>query len=185
MIFDEKIIIGLVGETGSGKDTFCQYIKKTVKKPVSCFRFSDPLSEALRIFLNEIKKEDQQWLGNILRERFGSDVLANTFSKKIKTLKEGLIILNGIRAWGEFNALKKLGSKVIYVTASPKIRWQRLRKRGEKKDDLISYKKFLKLEKAKTEILIPKIGQKADFKIEDDGSKKDFYQKIKIILKKI
>jgi dephospho-CoA kinase len=55
---------------------------------------------------------------------------------------------------------------------------QRIRKRG-KKDDKVSYQKFLKMEKAKTEILIPKIGKLTDFKIENNDSKEDFYQKIK------
>lgn len=176
-------IIGLVGETGSGKDAFCQYVKKVFKEPVFCFRFSDPLTQVLKIFFDEIKKEDQQWLGIVLRQRFGDDILANALLKKIKGLKKGLIIFNGIRYWEELELLKKLRGKLIYITAEPKIRWQRVRKRGEKKDDFASFEKFLEKEKAKTELLIPKIAQKADFKIENNGSKKDFYQKLKEVLK--
>jgi dephospho-CoA kinase len=180
-----KKIIGLVGETGSGKDTFCQYIKKTDKRPVFCFRFSDPLSETLRIFFEEIKKEDQQWLGKILRERFGDDILAKAISKRIKNIKKGIVILNGIRYWEEYEMIKKLGGKIFYITASPKIRWHRLRERGEKKDDFSSFRKFLEREKAKTEILIPKIGKKAEFKIENNSSRQVFYKKIREIIKKL
>lgn len=178
------IILGLVGETGSGKDTFCNYLKKKLSN-VFCLRFSDPLSETLKIFLKEIKKEDQQWLGNILRERFGNDILCKAIFNKIKNIKSGIIILNGIRYWEEYNIVKQLGGKIIYITAPSKIRWKRVRKRGEKKDDSMLYKKFLEMEKAKTEILIPKIGEKADFKIDNSGSKNNFYNKIDIILKKI
>lgn len=181
----KKILIGLVGETGSGKDIFCQYFKKTVKKPVFCFRFSEPLSEALKIFLDEIRKEDQQWLAIELRKRFGNNILGEAVKKKIKNIKRGLIILNGIRDWEEYKMIKNLNGKIVYLTADSKIRWPRVKKRAEKKDDLISYKKFLELEKAKTEILIPEIGQKADFKINNNGSKEDFYQKIKMIIKEI
>jgi len=180
-----KKIISLVGETGSGKDTFCQYLKRTVKEPVFCFRFSDPLSETLKIFLDGIKKEDQQWLGKILRERFGDDILAKAISKRIKNVKRGIVVLNGIRYWQEYEMIKKLGGKIFYITADPKLRWQRLRKRGEKKDDFSSFQKFLKREKAKTEILIPKIGQKADFKIENNGSFGEFYFKTDQIIKKL
>lgn len=180
-----KKIIGIVGETGSGKDVFCQHIKRTVKGPVFWFRFSDPLSEILRILFAEIKKQDQQWLGKTLRERYGNDILAKAMVQKIKNIKNGLIILNGVRYWEEFKMIKKLGGKVIYITAEPKIRWQRLRKRGEKKDDSSSYRKFLKKEKAKTEILIPKIGKKADFKIENNGSLESFYEKISKMIKRI
>lgn len=179
-----KKILGLVGETGSGKDTFCQYIKKLSKK-VFCFRFSDPLTETLRIFFDKVKKEDQQWLAIILRQRFGNNILGEGIKKKIKKTKKGVIVLNGIRVWDEYKMLKNLGGKIIYITAPSKIRWQRIKKRGEKKDDDVSFQKFLKIEKAETEILISKIGKIADFKIENDISKKDFYQEIKNILKKI
>jgi dephospho-CoA kinase len=181
----KKTILGLVGETGSGKDTFCQYFKKFFKEPVFCFRFSDPLSEALRIFFDEIKKENQQWLGQVLRQRFGNDILAKAISKKIKNLKKGGIILNGVRYWEEYKMIKNLGGKIIYITAGPKLRWQRLKKRGEKKDDFSSFKKFLEKERAKTEILIPKIGEKADFKIDNNSSRQAFNKKIREIMKKL
>jgi len=178
-----KKIIGLVGETGSGKDTFCKYLKKNYHD-VFCFRFSDPLSEVLKIFFDEIKKEDQQWLATSLRERFGNNILGKAIKKKIKNIKRGIAILNGIRAWEEYRMIKNLGGKIIYITADSKIRWQRLRKRGEKKDDSVSYKKFLELEKNRTEILIPQIGKKADFKIENNGSRQNFYREIKKIINK-
>ncbi len=179
-----KIIIGLTGETGAGKDEFCGYLKKSYKN-VFCFRFSQPLTEALGIFFDRVKKEDQQWLASCLRERFGNNILGLAVKRKIENIKKGIIILNGVRAPEELRMIKKLGGKIIYITAESKIRWQRIGKRGEKKDDKIPYKKFLQMEKAKTEILISKIGQKADFKIENNGSKKHFYQEIKKIIKRI
>lgn len=179
-----KKVLGLVGKTGSGKDTFFEYIKKNYQD-VFCFRFSDPLSEILRIFFKRIKKEDQQWLGFVLRQRFGNDILGKAILKKIKNIKRGIIILNGVRYFKEYKMIKKLGGKIIYITANSKIRWKRVRKRGEKKDDFISYKKFLELEKAKTEIFIPQIGKRADFKIDNSLSKKDFCQKIEKLMKKI
>ncbi len=180
-----KKIIGIVGETGSGKDTICRYLKKKIKKNVFVFRFSQPLTQVLRIFFDEVKKEDQQWLGRILRQRFGNNILGEAIKKKIKNIKKGIVILNGIRALEEAKMIKNLGGKIIYITADSKLRWQRVRKRGEKKDDLISFKKFLELERAKTEILIQKIGEKADFKIENNGSRQNFYREIKKIINKI
>ena len=179
-----KKIVGLVGETGSGKDTSCDYFKKNYKN-VFCFRFSNPLSDVLRIFFDEIKKEDQQWLAPILRERFGNNILGKAIKKKIKSIKKGIIILNGVRMWEEYKMIKSLRGKIIYITADSKIRWQRISKRGEKKDDKIPYQKFLKMEKAETEILIPKIGKKADFKIENNGSKQNLNQEIRQIVNKI
>jgi dephospho-CoA kinase len=180
-----KIIIGLIGETGSGKDTFCDYVKKTVKQPVFCFRFSDTLSEILMILFGEVKKEDQQWLGKVLREQYGNDILARAMSKKIQNIGNGFIILNGIRYWEEFEMVKKLDGKNLYITADQKIRWQRTNKRGEKIDDSSSYGRFLEKERAKTEILVPELGEKSDFKIENNGSRDDFYKEIDKIMKNL
>jgi len=180
-----KIIIGLIGETGSGKDTFCERVKKTVKEPVFCFRFSDILSDILTILFGEVKKEDQQWLGKVLREQYGNDILARAMSKKIQNIGNGFIILNGIRYWEEFGMVKKIDGKNLYITADPKIRWQRINKRGEKVDDFSSFDKFLEKEKAKTEILVPEIGKKADLKIENNGSRDEFYKEADKIIKNL
>jgi len=179
-----KKIIGIVGETGSGKDTFCDYLKK-IKRNVFVFRFSQPLTEALSIFFDEVKKEDQQWLAPALRERFGNNILGEAIKKKIKNIKRGIIILNGIRAFEEAKMIKNLGGKIVYITADSKTRWQRIQNRGEKKDDKVSYQKFLKMEKAASEILISEMGRKADFRIENNGSKEDLYRSIKTVLNKI
>jgi len=182
----KKIIIGLVGEMGAGKDTFSEYVKSKNRESVFCFRFSDPLSEVLKIFFNEVKRTDQQWLGIVLRERFGRDILIKAISKKIKSQKKGaIIILNGVRYWEEYKAIKKLGGKMVYITADSKLRWQRTKKRNEKKDDTAPYKEFFKKEKAETELQIPGIGKKSDFKIKNNKSKKAFYQKIEEILKEL
>jgi len=179
-----KTIVGLTGEIGAGKDVFCKYIQKTCSMPLFCLKFSDSLSEVLKIFFNEISREDQQWLGIKLRERFGNDILAKAMKRKIDNINEGLIVLNGIRYMEEFNMVKELGGSIVYITADPKIRWQRLQTREEKKDDNASYEKFLELSKAATETLISEIGKQADYKIDNSGSLDDTYKQIDIILNK-
>lgn len=179
-----KKVIGLTGATGSGKDTFCSFVKENYPR-VFCFRFSQPLSETLGIFFDDIKKEDQQWLAITLRERFGKDILWRAIKKKIEKIEEGIVILNGVRMLEEYNALKELSGKIIFISTDSKIRWERVKDRGEKKDDNVSYEKFLEIEKAPTEVLISQIGEKADAKINNDGSFEDFNNKIKEVLEKI
>jgi len=179
-----KKLIGLTGEIGSGKDTFCGYVKKNYKN-IFVFRFSDALTDVLKIFFDSIKREDQQWLSPLLKERFGNDILVRALIKKANNIGDGIIILNGVRAEAEATAIKDAGGKIIYITANQKTRWERVRVRGEKADDDVSYEKFLELEKAGTELQIPSIGKSADFKIDNDGSKKLFYQEIKKVMVKI
>jgi dephospho-CoA kinase len=179
-----KKIIGLVGETGSGKDFFCRHLENNYNN-IFVFAFSQPLTEALKIFFDKIKKEDQQWLIVCLRNRFGNNILGEAIKKKIKKIKEGIIVLNGVRVFEEAEMIKKLGGKIIYINAESIKRWKRVKKRHEKKDDDSTYDKFLELEKASPEKLISKIGQQADFEIENNGSKQEFCRKIEEIINKI
>lgn len=174
----KKVIIGLTGEMGSGKDTFCSYVKENYEN-VFVFRFSDPLTEILKMFFDDVRREDQQWLGPMLKQKFGSDILLEALIRKAKNIEEGIIIFNGIRAEGEAESIKKIGGKIMYVTAEAKKRWERVCKRGEKADDNVPYEKFLEMHNAETEIPIPKIGREAEIKIENNGTKEDFYAEIK------
>jgi dephospho-CoA kinase len=179
-----KKLLGVVGETASGKDAFCEYIKKNFPK-VFVMRFSDPLYDALKIFLDEKRKEDLQWIAIVLRERFGNDIIWKAVKKRIEGIKTGIVVLNGIRFPEEFKGIKKLGGKIVYVTAPSKLRWERIRKRGEKKDDNVSYEEFLRIERAKTELQIPALGKKADFIIDNSGTLEEFKDKTKEVLEKI
>ena len=69
--------------------------------------------------------------------------------------------------------------------AEQKIRWERVRIRGEKADDNAPWEKFVEMGKASMELQIPIIGAKADFKIENNGSKEAFCQEIKKIIDSI
>lgn len=176
-----KKIIGIAGEIGAGKDTICEYVKENYPD-VFLLRFSDGLTEALKVFFDLIKREDQQWLSSLLRERFGEDILVKALVKKVNSIKDGIIILNGVRRPGDFKALRNIGGKLIYITAEPKKRWERVVKRKEKADDDVPFEKFLELCAAEAEQQILAIGSSADFKIENNGSKEELFEQIKKIV---
>lgn len=176
-----KKIIGVAGEIGAGKDTICQYLKENYPN-VFVMRFSDGLTEALKVFFDDIKREDQQWLSSVLRERFGGDILTKALIKKVNSTKDGIAILNGVRRSADFEVLKSMGGRLVYITAETKTRWERVVQRKEKADDDVSFEKFLELCGAEAEQQISIVGREADFKIENNGTKEELYLQIKKIL---
>ncbi len=179
-----KKIIALVGETGSGKDTFCRIVE-SLSPSILSIRFSEVLTQTLGLFFDEIKKEDQQWLANSLRDRFGEDIIMKAVSKKIKEADAQFIIVNGMRVKEEFDFIKKEGGVVVYITLDARKRWERIKNRGEKKDDSVSYEKFLEIDSGRTETQIKEIGKMADFMIENDKDLNYLEEEIKKIIEKM
>lgn len=162
----KKTIIGLVGETGSGKDTVANYLKK--KYNAKLMRFADPIKETLSIYFDKLSKEDQAWLYMVFKDRFGEDILSRAMRKRVDD-EDGFIVINGLRMPTDFDFIKEFDeAKVLYVTASQEMRWRRVTSRGEKSDDDISFKDFKNLDKKPTEVHIAEIGKRADFTIANE-----------------
>jgi len=164
-------IIGLVGEKGSGKDTFAKYLQEISEKSVAHIRFSDLLKQTLNLWDLPVTRANLQKLAQILEE-FGSGTVAHGLEKQIQSTEAEIIILDGIRWKPDVELLKKFPNHLlIYITADPKLRFERLKQRGEKDGEAdMSYEQFLEEEKAPNELLIPEIGSEADYKIQNNTS---------------
>lgn len=179
-----RIIIGLVGEAGSGKDTVADYLREEHRAVL--MRFADPLREALRLYIDNFSREDLQWLSISLRKRFGNRVLSGALRKGIDAINGGIVVINGLRLLEDLDFMRSIqGAAVLYVTLDSKSRWKRIYGRGEKADDAVSYEKFLEMEKAEAEVQIPEIGEKADFRLENTGNKEELFAKVDEIIERI
>ena len=173
----KRIIIGLVGESGSGKDTVADYLEE--KYGAILMRFADPLRETLSLYVQNFSREDLQWFSFALRNRFGNKVLSEALRKKIDAISEGIVFINGMRVPEDYGFVKSFpNSFVVYVTLDQKSRWQRIYNRKEKSDDKVSFEKFQEMERAEIEVSIPKIGKKADFRIENTGTKEELFAQV-------
>lgn len=173
-------IIGLVGEKGSGKDTFAKYLQEISEKKIVHIRFSDLLKQTLKLWDLALTRANLQKLAQVL-EDFGSGTVAHGLEKQIQDTNADIIILDGIRWKPDVELLKKFPEhKLVYITADSKSRFERLKTRGEKDGEAeMSYKQFMEEEKAPNELLIPEIGAEADLKIENNSSIEDFDKDIR------
>lgn len=179
----KRMVIGLVGETGSGKDTVAHYLK--TRYNAHLLRFADPIKETLSLYFERFSKDDQQWLAMLLKERFGKDILGKALRPHIDAA-EGLVSINGLRFPEDLDFVKTFSpSFVLYVTAPQKLRWERAHKRGEKSDDREDFAYFQKLELVPTEVHIPEIGARADFTIVNDRGLDELLAATDAVMEKI
>ena len=179
------MIIGLVGEKLAGKDTAANYFVE--KYGAAHFRFSHLLDEILTILNLPLSRRNEIDLGLGLRKIFGPHILVDALHNRLaKSSANTMSVINGIRM-DEFDVVTAWeGAKIIYITASPEIRFERYKHRHEKADDAIMpYEQFLAQDQEPTEVGIPALGQRADFKIENVGSLEDLYGKVDEIIKQL
>ncbi|HVZ66927.1 MAG TPA: hypothetical protein VG917_01570 [Patescibacteria group bacterium] len=176
-----RYIVGIVGENGAGKDNFTIFLKAAAApRSVSRVRFSDVLVETLKLWGIDKTRANLQNLAIIMDKQFGPGTVTHAAEARLKRQKADIVIIEGIRWQTDVPMIKSMkNSFIVYVTASPKTRYARMKARAEKVgEDKATYEQFLKEEEAATETDIPKIGKTADFKIENDGDIDEFRKKV-------
>lgn len=166
-----KIYIGLVGEKGSGKETFVKVLRGIFPiMPVGHIRFSDPIVEALNFWGIPVTRKNAQDYIKWLEQRYGSGILARLIKGRALENSSQIVILDGVRWPQDVTMLRELPNNIlVYITAPAEMRFERLKKRNEKVGEgKMSWEQFLEEEKAENEIYIPKIGEAADRKIPND-----------------
>jgi len=161
------VVIGLVGETASGKDTVANYLHH--KYNAQLFRFADPLKKTLALFSDKTSKEDHAWLYLMFKQRFGEDILHHALKREMMG-RDGLFCVNGLRMPKDVEFIRSFGHhSLLYITAPQRLRWERSTKRGEKADDATGFENFKEFEEStETEKHIPVIGAQADYVIQND-----------------
>ncbi len=137
-----SILIGLTGENCSGKGTVAEYLEK---KGFATVSLSDVVREALAAEGKEITRDNLVQKANELRAKFGPGILAQ--KALAKTTPDKNYVIDSIRNPAEVEELKKQKNFfLIYITASPEVRFERMRSR-RREGDPSSFVEFQKLEK--------------------------------------
>lgn len=170
-------VIGLVGEKGSGKQTFVNILKSLYPdKNIRQVRFSDILAQTLMIWDIPNTRPNLQKLAIIMNDAFGTQALAKAARFSIEGDRADIIVFDGVRTKDEEKLVKSFKNSILlYITAPAKLRFERLKKRSEKIGETgLSFEQFSLEEKSKRETQVPEIGQRADIKIENKGTLEEF-----------
>lgn len=180
-----KIILGFVGDLAAGKGTVCKYLHE--KYSVNSYRFSTMLRDILDRIYVEKNRENLQDLSTFLRDRYGQDIMSKVIVKDVIGDANDIVAVEGIRRPTDITYLRELpGFHLIYITADPKLRWQRMVLRKENADDADkTFEQFLLDEQAEADMLIKELGQKAQHTIVNNGTIKQFHDEMESVLNKI
>jgi dephospho-CoA kinase len=181
------MIIGITGTLGAGKGTIVEYL---VGKGFSDFSVRGYLIEELNKRKKDLSRENMVALANELRAKHSSSYIVEQLYERAKKTGNKCII-ESIRTVGEAEKLKEKGEfYLIAVDANPKLRYERILKRGSSTDHIL-FDKFLEQEKIEMSNKDPskqnvaKCIELADYKVTNNGTKKDLCEKVERILKKI
>ena len=141
-----SILIGLTGENCAGKGTAADYL---VKKGFYYYSLSDIIREELANEGKEITRDALIAKGNDLRRNFGADILAKRTIGKL--LPDRNYVIDSIRNPAEAKALLATGKMtLVYVTASPEDRFERMKSR-KREGDPRSFEAFKIIDRAEME----------------------------------
>lgn len=135
------MIIGLTGKNGAGKGEVANFLKERGFEYLS---LSDVVREEVAKLKKPLTRASLIATGNELRKKFGSDVLARRILARLEADKQ--YVIDSIRHPDEARALKAAPCfALLCVSAPPKIRFERLKRRGREHDPS-TYAEFKKLE---------------------------------------
>ncbi len=178
------MIIGLTGKNGSGKGEVAQFLKE---RGFEYHSLSDVLRDELVKLKKPLTRDNLISIGNKLRQTYGPDILAKRVLEKVEIDKN--YVIDSIRHPSEAGALKtRDGFTLLNVTAEPKVRFERLKKR-KRENDPKTFDDFLKLERqeAKSKVgsdqQLDQTLKLADFEIDNSSTLKKLHDDItKIVM---
>ncbi|MEO8638044.1 MAG: nucleoside monophosphate kinase, partial [Candidatus Taylorbacteria bacterium] len=176
----KKIIIGLVGHPGSGKDTVAEYFVK--KYGFTHISTSDLVREYIKKNnLGGLERKNMSKTGTLIREKHGSDYLVSIALKN----ESPRLIISGIRAIREGEEIKKNGGYIVTLRASLETRYNLLSKRGRTSEG--TFEEFKALDEKEARSADPNaqnvegVMELGDFTIENDSTIESLYNQIDTI----
>lgn len=174
----KKIVIGLAGQIASGKDTVADYVKE--KYDGVTVSFSAPLRDMLNRIYLPINRINMSKMAQILIDNFGDDVLSKAIAIEIEKSEKQIFVLPNIRREADYAHLKDNPDFILIgVSTDPKIRYERLVKRGQNEDDKTkTWAQFEQDSLLSTEIGISGLIKESSVQLDNNGSFEDLYKQV-------
>jgi dephospho-CoA kinase len=182
------IVIGITGTLGAGKGTVVKYLIN--KKGFKHYSVGDYLKERLTKKGLEPNRDNLQEVANKIRTKYGPDYITKKLFKG--AVKENSnVVIESIRNPKEAEFIKSQKSGYLFaVDANQKTRYLRIQKRASEKDN-VTFKEFKEQEKKELQSKdlnaqnLSKCILMADFKLDNDSTIKQLYEKVENALNKI
>ncbi|MDO9230871.1 MAG: AAA family ATPase [bacterium] len=182
-----KIVLGLIGEKGSGKGTVSDYLIE--KYGAIHYGTSKILRRTLEDLHVPVTRDNLVKLALVLKEGYGPSVIIDSLIQDMDKNGSDVIIADGIRMHGDVEPFrKKYGENffLVYVTADLRSRYERtkLRKQNDGEGEA-TFEEFLEEEGKLTEVSIHEIGRKAEFKFNNNGTAEDLKAQVDEMMEKV
>jgi dephospho-CoA kinase len=175
------MIIGVIGSIGSGKDLVSRYLKK--KYDFGIVHMGNIVRELTEKEKLPLTRENLRETQEKYHRKYGDDYVINIAMKKAKKYKNANI--TGIRTPTQARIPKQKGAKIILIEAKAKIRFQRAKKR-RRTGFCKTLAGFKHQESEETKFFdLKKTYSYADFKVNNNGTKKQLFLQIDNIMKKL
>lgn len=173
-----KLILGIAGEMGSGKEAVTSHLSDVYS--ASAHNFSQILKDILERLYLPITRENFSPLSLALRKTFGEDILAKAMFQDAVNDKTDIIVVQGIRRQEDMAFLREFANfKFLYVDVDMETRFERIKKRKEKENDSsMTFEEFKASHEYETEKTILGLKDDADYIIKNNGTYAELYAQI-------
>ena len=177
-----RLIILVAGMPGSGK-TMLSSVAREMGIPV--YVMGDVIREEARRRGLEPTPANLNMVARLLREEHGPAVVAERVAEKLARDTSRVVLVDGVRSLVEVEVFRRLGRVVIVaVHASPRTRFERLRRRG-RPGDPVSWEEFRQRDMTELGFSLGSVIALADYMLVNESSQDEFRENARRLLEKL